>query len=553
MPNTVLRPAPLGAYRTPGVRREYLEASSAWRLLEGTDITGFCGIAQRGPLHRPVAVDSWEGFCGVFGAHLAHAYLAYTVQAFFAGGGRRCWVVRVADPARAAAAGATLADAAGHPVLRLAATSPGTWGDRISCRTEPAGPGTFALLLQWGQVTEVWRNLDAALRPGGRDPVALLNDAATGSRLVRAARPQEAAHRPTAPQPKQAHLRGGADGLETLRPAHFLDGGAAWGMAALDGVEEVALVAAPDLWPRSAPPERRPRPRRPRCETLTPAARDADLPAAPAGRRAAFSPEEVYHLQRDLLAWCEAHGDRIALLDAPQDPLTSPADALRWRAHFDSAFGALYYPWTLVVDPLSAAAQVTAVPPCGQVAGVCARTDLAVGVHKPPANEVLALAVDTVAAVDDLAHGDLNDGGVNAIRVQREVRVLGDRTLAVRLPEWRYLNVRRLVCALEKQIERETRWVVFEPNGPDLWREVDRVVRGVLEEAWQRGMLNGASREQAYTVTCDATVNPPAAVAAGRLLCEIGLNPPPPAEFVVVRIILTPAGTPAREKGESSA
>jgi phage tail sheath protein FI len=176
------------------------------------------------------------------------------------------------------------------------------------------------------------------------------------------------------------------------------------------------------------------------------------------------------------------------------------------------------------------------------MAGVCARVDTTVGVHKPPAGEPIELAVDTVFPVDDLAHGDLNDGQVNAIRVQRGIRVLGDRTLTSTDPEWLYLNVRRLVLFLEEQLVAQLAWTVFEPNGPQLLGELDRVTRGLLEQVWRNGMLAGATRDRAYSVRCDPSVNPPGAVAAGQITCLIVLNPPPPAEFVVIRVIRTPTG-----------
>jgi phage tail sheath protein FI len=49
-------------------------------------------------------------------------------------------------------------------------------------------------------------------------------------------------------------------------------------------------------------------------------------------------------------------------------------------------------------------------------------------------------------------------------------------------------------------------------------------------------MLDGATAAEAYSVTCDETTNPPDEVAIGRLVCLIGVQPPWPAEFVVVRI-----------------
>jgi len=71
------------------------------------DIAVFVGFAADGPVHRPVAVDGVAAFEAVFGGDAplgwdaargerVVAALAPTVRGFFANGGRRCWVIRVA-------------------------------------------------------------------------------------------------------------------------------------------------------------------------------------------------------------------------------------------------------------------------------------------------------------------------------------------------------------------------------------------------------------------------------------------------------------------------
>ena len=75
------------------------------------------------------------------------------------------------------------------------------------------------------------------------------------------------------------------------------------------------------------------------------------------------------------------------------------------------------------------------------------------------------------------------------------------------------------------------------------WREIDRVARSFLDELWRCGMLDGATAEEAYFVRCDETTNPPEETMLGRLTCLIGVRPPWPAEFVVVRIGKTLSGT----------
>lgn len=105
-------------YRTPQVSTGNL----AFTLVR-TDIAGFVGFAERGPL--PIAEDfpdgkfdatqvalkisSWKEFQSNFGGPLRYGYLAYAVRAFFENGGDTCYVARVAaitaaDPAQRPAA-----------------------------------------------------------------------------------------------------------------------------------------------------------------------------------------------------------------------------------------------------------------------------------------------------------------------------------------------------------------------------------------------------------------------------------------------------------------
>lgn len=66
-----------------------------------TSVVGFVGMATRGPVDAPVLIRSWEEHLEVFGDFdegLAIPWLSPSVRAFFANGGRRCHVVRVASP-----------------------------------------------------------------------------------------------------------------------------------------------------------------------------------------------------------------------------------------------------------------------------------------------------------------------------------------------------------------------------------------------------------------------------------------------------------------------
>ena len=128
-------------YGTPGVSIERTDAARVEPVVLRTDITAFIGLAERGPLDTPVVVESWRQFQGHFGRLFGSGYLAYAVRGFFDNGGLRCWVVRVAarhfddddQPAGGArSAELLLRDASGAICWRLAATSPGSWGNELT-------------------------------------------------------------------------------------------------------------------------------------------------------------------------------------------------------------------------------------------------------------------------------------------------------------------------------------------------------------------------------------------------------------------------------------
>ena len=169
-----------------------------------------------------------------------------------------------------------------------------------------------------------------------------------------------------------------------------------------------------------------------------------------------------------------------------------------------------------------------------------ARVDRTIGVHKPPANEPLDRIADISVHVDDETHGLLNDDHVNVIRSLpgRGLRIMGARTLADPKNDgrWRFINVRRLISMIERFAETELRKIVFDVNNQELWSGIRRVLRGLFDEFWRRGMLDGATPGEAWSVVCDETNNPPEDANLGRVYCDVQLLPPHPAEYIYLRI-----------------
>jgi phage tail sheath protein FI len=176
-------------------------------------------------------------------------------------------------------------------------------------------------------------------------------------------------------------------------------------------------------------------------------------------------------------------------------------------------------------------------PPGGHMAGVWARNDDTRGVHKAPANEVVRGAVGLATQLTKGEHDLLNPAGINCIRAfpGRGIRVWGARTLSSEA-EWRYLNVRRLFNYLEESILNGTQWVVFEPNDDRLWARVTDTIRLFLRQQWRLGALLGRTEAEAFFVVCDRTTMTQDDILNGRLVCEIGLAPVRPAEFVIFRM-----------------
>jgi phage tail sheath protein FI len=115
------------------------------------------------------------------------------------------------------------------------------------------------------------------------------------------------------------------------------------------------------------------------------------------------------------------------------------------------------------------------------------------------------------------------------------IQLWGARTLSA--DRWlRYLPVRRCLSAIERRALVALRPLVFEPITPTLWFQITQALLGILVPIFNAGALRGETQEQAFYVRCDDTNNPPETVAAGQVLCEVGVAIAAPAEFIVFRV-----------------
>ena len=219
-----------------------------------------------------------------------------------------------------------------------------------------------------------------------------------------------------------------------------------------------------------------------------------------------------------------------------------------WRvdeAGYDSKYAALYWPWVKVVRPGHRPEHPGAAERSHGRRSGPATTRRAACTRRPRTRSSAAPSRSRTSITKG-EHDLLNPVGINCIRAfpGRGIRVWGARTLSSD-PAWRYINVRRLFNYVEASILGGTQWVVFEPNDRDLWGRMRRTISAFLYRVWLDGALFGATPQQAYYVKCDDETNPSEVIEAGQVVCEIGIAPVKPAEFVVFRLAQLPSGTSA--------
>lgn len=550
-------------YLSPGVYVEEYDNSPRSMEGVGTSTAGFVGFAEKGPtIGAPSLVTSYKSFVKQYGGALSefgygeYRYLASSVEQFFTNGGTRCYVSRVI-PSDATKASAT------KGFLEVTAANEGKWGNKIQLilntvtkrKMQLVGKNGEAYIAktvegfregdlvvageEYNRIKSIFDNsvifeqefqedvVDTALIPTkvvylvetdlsiryGEDVenyTALSTNIANpnyfgyrlaNSELVKVVVnvPEEIGN-PVAAILGEGNvsgmftLDGGQDGsMNKVNAGTFIGEdngpGKRTGLAAFVENSTVSMLAIPGV-------------------TI---------------------PEVVVAL----VSHCENLKSRFAVLDMPKEYYKTK-DLLQYREMIDSSYAAMYHPWIQVYD--RASGQPDFIPPSGAVMGVYSRTDSNRGVHKAPANETIfctGLNVNYNKDEQDI----LNPAGINLIRAipGQGIRVWGARTASSN-SNFKYVNVRRLFIYVEESIKASTNWVVFEPNNVALWQRVQMTISSFLDTMWRNGMLAGGSASEAYFVEIGPSTMSRDDIMNGRLICNIGIAPSRPAEFVIFRV-----------------
>jgi uncharacterized protein len=514
-------------YLHPGVYIEEIERGP--RPIEGvpTSTAALLGEAERGSI-TPRLVTSFKDYQRWFGNVFdSNKYLPYAANGFFENGGKRAFICRLVGNA-ATTARATFGD------FLVRAAGPGSWGTRVKVKisdsTTKFGDGTpvgFRLqMAYWEPAQGAAPDFDPFTdRTSLPRPVYTedFDDLVTDEKS-----PDFYGKRvPFIDLDKgEANQGPESSALGTLVRGSGLpaDGRPANGIAVLaGGADDPTPLGVDDYRGLPAGTER------------TVEQGLAALELDPYREVAlVYAPVVSTDIAKSIVAHCEKMRFRFAVIDSDKGQNNSAALTPR-SAVTDSSYAAFYYPWIMTSDPRSGARKLT--PPGGHVLGVYARSDTERGVFKAPANEIVRGALAVEYDINDEIQDVLNPNGVNAIRSLpgRGIRVWGARTITSNAL-WKYVSVRRLFIFLERSIYENTQWVVFEPNDDRLWARVVDTIRLFLRAQWRLGALFGRTEQEAFFITCDRTTMSQDDILNGRLICEIGIAPVRPAEFVIFRI-----------------
>jgi phage tail sheath protein FI len=515
-------------YLSPGVYVEEVDKGTKPIEGVGTAMAAFVGFAEQGPINQPTFIPNWTEFVNTFGGFLKGVYLAPAIYGYFQNGGGRCYVTRLPggeEEATEPKAVTALRSRAQPTIesLTVTALEAGAAGAAISVEvTRPAGEDVpedqFNLVVRSGTTEEVFENLTFSKAKGARNVVDVVNKQ---SKLIQVAEKESAlSMAERVPNTDTYSLAIGevkSTALVKVSTDVIIgDASERTGISGFEVADEVTMVCCPDL-----------------------------MALYQTGN---LSMDGVKAVQLAMIAHCENMKDRFAILDCP--PGLTPQQVKDWRMKetgYDTKYGAVYYPWIRIANPLGNGESVL-VPPSGYMAGIYARSDTERGVHKAPANEVVRGAMAVEMQITKSEQDILNPVGINCIRAfpGRGIRVWGARTLSSDA-SWRYINVRRLFNFIEKSIELGTQWVVFEPNDMDLWARIRRDINAFLTMVWRSGALFGATPAQAFYVKCDEEINPSESRDLGQVIIEVGLAPVKPAEFVIFRISQWASGSEASE------
>jgi len=267
--------------------------------------------------------------------------------------------------------------------------------------------------------------------------------------------------------------------------------------------------------------------------------------------------DNLLAIHRLMLRTAAGRGDMLALLALPM--AFDTAQATRYAARLCStrsdvdasahappvigehetralSHGALHHPWLMVRREQDEIWFPPDGPVCGQLAAGALERGAWIAVANRPLRDCVALSPPGLRP--SLAdRQQLLDAQVNLLRSAPFGFVVSSSDTLAFEPDWRPINVRRLMCLLRRLALQRGQAYVFEPNGAVLRRTVERGFEAVLDQLYRRGALAGTTPERAYQINVGPDINSRQRRDAGQFWVELKVAPSLPMSFLTVRLM----------------
>lgn len=540
-------------------------------------VSAFAGISEKGPVGVPVFIESFDEYLKTFGGFDTEGVLPLSVYSYFKCGGKELVVTRVAHQESVRCAELELPCQKGS--LKLTALTPGTWGNYICAKlwyeyekvgnvcgvdaecsyvdldnTENLSAGDI-VELNVGEGRTICREVEkieenriyfyklnsikkfeqtpekllikkvfysvilsgknkknetylhlSMNKNDERNLVKYINDRSNLCKIT------ECDVKGSVKPVYSEYAKNGCDGIADLTAADFIGYNNGIndysGIGTFESRDDISLIACPDL-----------------CWLLNMSGKDQKQKLT-----------EYRAVQDAMMNQAERFAGRFAILDMPD--FFDPTEAIAYSKKIDSAYGASYYPYINVLDPLDkTGCRTLQIPASGAVCGCIALTDGEKGVFQAPANCIIQGSVGLSKRITEGELGELYNNNINVLKYfpGSGVKIWGAKTLSSNY-DWRYISVRRTFSRISSAIKKGTQWAVFEVNNKNLRKRLVRQVSGFLLDLWMKGYLAGSTAEQGFYVRCDEELNPVENIDKGILTFEVGLAIVKPAEFFQITI-----------------
>jgi phage tail sheath protein FI len=469
------------------------------------------GLTDRGPINRPVLIQSLQEFINNFGARQTYSVLYDALETYFREGGARAYVGRVAGPA-AAIATRNLLDAGAAVSLVARAKGPGAFGNAITIQVQVPGAGGTAGSFSFLTVDPNYpTGAYTEQSPDFLTQAAAIAWATGQSTLL--------------------DLSMGASTNNPVALAASVLGNTTSGTDDRTAVTDAQWRNALALFTRDLGPGQ----------------------VTQIGRATATA-------YADTLAHAAAN-NRFAILDGPDTPTIATITALTTGLRGANArFGMLFAPWLVIPGIVPGTTRI--VPPSAAVCGKIAASDASGSTPNSPA---AGLGEGTLRSVIGLSQPPYDNG--NGQDVTRDAMYsLGVNQVVFRYNTyapfgWRTLvdpngvdqdwlnagNARLAMWIVAQGLRIAEGYILDEIDGRGrTYKAMEGDIKGMLMDLYTRGSLydGGSGRpEDAFLVDTGPTVNTAASVANRELHAAISARMAQDAELVVIEVAKVPVTT----------